>query len=78
MKGKKMALDIELIDDIFATHEMTESQLAGVKHIQQVAAHLGKVIISHTPSGPSQTAAIRKIKEATMTAVFGITINGKF
>jgi hypothetical protein len=46
--------------------------------IRSGALELARGIVKHTPEGPDQTAAIRKVREAVMTANAAIATQGKF
>ena len=73
-----MALTAVAIDDIFTYHAPTPDQLPKYDVIRSKARELGKVILENTPSGPDQTAAIRLLREAVMTANACIALGGKY
>jgi hypothetical protein len=56
------------LDNWFAYHAPTSVQLPKYAAIRDAGKDLAAVILEHTPPGPDQTAAIRKIREAVMTA----------
>jgi len=56
------------INSWFSYHAPTEAQIVAYKEIRQVAKSFAEVVLRHTPISADQTAAIRKIREAVMTA----------
>jgi hypothetical protein len=56
------------LDNWFTYHSPTADQLPKYQVIRESAKDLATVILKNTPPGPDQTAAIRKIREAVMTA----------
>lgn len=57
----------ELVE-LFTYHAPTEEQKHSYTLIRETAMRLAKVINDHCPAGPDRTAAVRKIREAVMTA----------
>lgn len=45
--------------------------------VREAALEFAKVVWAHTPPGADQTAAIRKIREAVMTANAAIACEGR-
>lgn len=64
----------ELIE-LFTYHKATPQQEESYKLIRHCALQLAKVINDHCPAGPDRTAAVRKIREAVMTANASIATN---
>jgi hypothetical protein len=56
------------LDNWFQYHAPTHIQQKQYETIRAAARHLAGVIISNTPLGADQTASIRKLREAVMTA----------
>lgn len=56
------------LDNWFTYHAPKDEQLPKYTAIREAGKQLASVIFSNTPPGPDQTAAIRKIREAVMTA----------
>jgi len=63
------------IDNYFTYHQPKDDQAARYQAIREAAKQLGYAIIDHTPQCADQTAAIRKIREAVMTANAAIACN---
>lgn len=56
------------LDRWFTYHTPTPDQQAAYVEIRAAAKMLAAVIVRNTVSCPDQTAAIRKVREAVMTA----------
>lgn len=56
------------LDNWFTYHAPLEEQKAMYESIRGSAHCLAHTILTTTPAGPDQSAAIRKIREAVMTA----------
>ncbi len=65
------------INNIFTYHSPTAEQLPKYEAIRAKAKELGHVIIENTPASADQTAAIRLLREAVMTANAAIALNGQ-
>jgi hypothetical protein len=65
------------IDNIFTYHSPTPDQLPKYEAIRAKAKELGHVIIENTPTSADQTAAIRLLREAVMTANAAIALKGQ-
>jgi hypothetical protein len=65
------------IDDIFSYHAPSDIQVAKYKAIREKAKELALVIFELTPGCADQTAAIRHLREAVMTANAAIAIYGR-
>ncbi len=72
----KHLADIRVTDNrikmLFESHEATEEQAEQIKRINRAGAAMAQVITNETRNGEDRRAAIRKIKEATMTAIVGV------
>ena len=58
----------DVIETLFTFHPPTENQRLKYETIREVAKDLARVIDTCCPSGPDRSAAIRKVREAVMTA----------
>lgn len=60
------------IENWFTYHAPTSQQLVQYHHVRTAAKVFAETINKNVPSGPDKTAAIRKLREAVMTANAGI------
>lgn len=65
----------EEIDHTFSYHAPKGDQPERYERIRAKAKELAEVIVESTPKCADQTAAIRKVREAVMTANAAIAIN---
>jgi len=65
------------IENIFTYHLPAPEQLPKYEAIRAKAKELGHVIVDNTPGSADQTAAIRLLREAVMTANAAIALQGK-
>jgi len=65
------------IENIFTYHAPSAEQLPKYEAIRAKAKEMGQVIVDNTPGSADQTAAIRLLREAVMTANAAIALNGK-
>jgi len=65
--NRNMITDLDL-DNWFQYHAPTGTQQDRYVAIRNAGKNLAKVILDSTPSSADQTAAIRKVREAVMTA----------
>jgi hypothetical protein len=65
------------INNIFTYHSPTPEQIPKYEAIRAKAKELGQVIVDNTPACADQTAAIRLLREAVMTANAAIALDGK-
>jgi len=63
------------LDNIFSYHSPKPGQPERYERIRQAAKELSRTIIECTPVCADQSAAIRKVREAVMTANAAIAIN---
>lgn len=61
------------LEQHFSHHEVNDEQQAGLLAVREHALALAKVILQRVPDGADQQAAIRKVREAMMTANAGIS-----
>jgi hypothetical protein len=67
----------EIIDDLFTYHPIDSEQTAmRYETVRDAAKHLALVIWKACPYGADRTAAIRKLREAVMTANAAIALKG--
>lgn len=67
----------EMLDNWFTDHASTEAQKAEYLAIRDAGRAFAVVIATNTPPSADQTAAIRKVREAVMTANAAIACEGK-
>lgn len=63
-------------DDIFTYHPPSPEQLHRYNTIREAAKHLVIIIMHNAPDCEDRTAAIRKVREAVMTANSAIALDG--
>jgi hypothetical protein len=65
------------LEELFTYHPPeNDEQLRGYKAIRDWGLALAKIICEFTPKGSDQSAAIRKVREAVMTANAAIALKG--
>lgn len=68
----------EQIEHWFTHHPPTDLATINRYHaVREAGKQLALVILAHTPVGADQAAAIRKVREAVMTANAAIACEGK-
>jgi hypothetical protein len=72
---RPMTMD-EKIEEIFTYHPADADQQRSYIAIRDAAKYLAKVIVTNTIGGSDQTAAIRKLREAVMTANAAVALRG--
>lgn len=70
------AVDDAVLDHIFQYHAPSGNQLSAYANVRAAARAFAKVVLINTPPGSDQTAAIRRIREAVMTANAAIALDG--
>lgn len=60
------------LDNWFTYHAPTEDQIEKYQKLRQSGKFLAETILENVPDGPDQSAAIRKVREAIMTANAGL------
>lgn len=73
-----MAITADQLDDLFSYHAPEGDQPKQYEAIRTAAKYFAAAILENTPSSPDQTVAIRKVREAVMTANASIALKGKF
>lgn len=65
------------LEELFTYHPPeNDEQLRGYKAVRDWGLALAKIICEFTPKGSDQSAAIRKVREAVMTANAAIALKG--
>jgi hypothetical protein len=62
---------------VFTHHQPTPEKLRHYDAIHDAAKRYAEVILAHTPEGLDQTAALRLLREATMTANAAVALDGR-
>ncbi len=70
--------DPKVIEEIFTYHKPEGGQPAQYENIRNAAKTFCKILVANTPACPDQSVAIRKIREAVMTANASIALQGRF
>lgn len=73
-----MPIDRNSLDEIFKYHAPTSDDTTAYEKLRSSAKSFAQAIIELTPTSADQTAAIRKVREAVMTANAAIALKGKF
>jgi len=66
----------EDVDNIFSYHKPEEDQIPKYEAIRADAKEFAHIIIDNTPSCADQSAAIRLLREAVMTADAAVALKG--
>lgn len=69
-------LDEATLNNWFTYHPPDAEDLPKFLAIREAGLNLAKVIVDNTPASADQTAAVRKIREAVMTANAAIACGG--
>lgn len=70
-----VAITQEQIDNWFIYHPPTEVQVGQYLALRDAAKKFAQCIVGNCPPGPDTTAAVRKVREAVMTANAAIACN---
>ena len=73
-KEPQMAFDL---DHIFKYHAPTPETLIAYSAIREAAKVFATVLIENTPEGADQAAALRLVREASMTANAAVALGGR-
>ena len=68
---------VERLLPIFTYHPPKAEQLEAYQELRRAAYEFALTVIVHTPRSADQSAAIRKIREAVMTANAAVALEGK-
>ena len=74
---EEVAITRDNVDEIVSYHSPSEEEVARINQLRQSAAQFIKAILVCVPGCADQTAAIRKVREALMTANAAIVLHGK-
>lgn len=74
-----MPISQDNLDNWFMYHDLraSPSAQASMAYIRDAAKSFAEAIVTHTPSSADQSAAIRKVREAMMTANAAIACGGE-
>lgn len=65
------------LDNWFSYHKPTEDQVPKYEELRSSAKSFAECILKNTPPSADQTAAVRKVREAVMTANASIACEKK-
>lgn len=71
-----MAITDEDLDNWFTHHPPSGDQLEAYRNIRAAGLVFARIVVDNTPASADQTAAVRKIREAVMTANASIACGG--
>jgi hypothetical protein len=66
------------LEEIFSYHPPQCGDAERYNLLRAGALRFAEVILDNTPSCPDQTVAIRKLREAVMTANAAVALKGKY
>ena len=72
-----MSITSEQLLNWFTYHTPTPEQIPKYQAIRDAGAALAAAIVENTPSSADQTDAVRKVREAVMTANASIACGGQ-
>lgn len=72
-----MAITPDQLDNWFTYHSPEPDQIEKYLRIREAGKYFAQIILDCTPSSADQTAAIRKVREAVMTANQGLACGGQ-
>ena len=72
-----MGITEEQLKNWFTYHSPTSEALPKYQAIREAGFTLAKAIVNNSPASADQTAAVRKVREAVMTANAAIACDGK-
>jgi hypothetical protein len=62
---------------VFSHHHATPEQLKTYELIHESAKQFAKVILERVPDGSDRTTALRLLREASMMACAGVSLDGR-
>ena len=68
----------EEINNLFAYQPWTEEQKASGEEVRTALALAVYAIVKNVPPSPDRSTAIRKIREARMDSMSGISVGGRY
>lgn len=66
-----------MLDNWFTYHPPKDQDLKKFEAIRNAGMNLAEIIVENTPPSADQTAAVRKVREAVMTANAAIACQGE-
>lgn len=72
-----MTITKDQLQNWFTYHSPTPEQLPKYQAIREAGLNLAAVIVQNSPASADQTAAVRKVREAVMTANASIACGGQ-
>lgn len=66
-----------MLENWFTYHAPKKEDLEKFEAIRNAGMNLAEIIVLNTPSSADQTAAVRKVREAVMTANAAIACQGE-
>ncbi|MCW8132645.1 MAG: hypothetical protein KIS92_20010 [Planctomycetota bacterium] len=72
-----MPMTQEQLDNWFKYHKPEPGQPEKYEAIRAAGKAFAEVVVANTPASADQTAAVRKIREAVMTANAAVACNGQ-
>jgi tryptophanyl-tRNA synthetase len=64
-------------DHVFHHHHASPEKVAKYNAVNAGARAFAEIILTHTPAGPDQDAALRLLRETAMMANAGIALDGR-
>lgn len=77
MRVPKMPTTASPLDNWFTHHPPSKEDIESYQRIREAAKSFAEVILEETPKSADQSAAIRKVREAVMTANASIACGGR-
>lgn len=65
------------LDHVFQYHSHTTEQQESYHALREAAKAFAAAIQNHCPAGADQSAALRKVREAVMTANAAVALDGR-
>lgn len=65
------------LEHMFTHHAPTPEKLEQYRELRTAAKGFAAAIVAHTPPGADQSAALRHVREAVMTANAAIALDGR-
>lgn len=65
------------LEHLFSYHAPTPDQIPKYEAIRAGAKAFAKILMANTVGGPDQSAALRLLREAVMTANASVALNGR-
>ncbi len=67
----------EWLDDVFTYHAPEPDQIPKYEALRSAAKQFAEVIVANTPACADQSAALRLVREAVMTANASVALKGR-